>query len=104
MAVERTLLEDALASALRLGGQNIDIQGAARQVMRRMGLEDAIRAATTGELGLRFVDEPNVIHAEFPAGHADTDGFTKAIEVLRGDLARILYDHTRATTKYIFGN
>lgn len=92
------------ADALRLGGQNIDIQGAARQVVRRMALEDEIRAATTGELGLRFVDEHNVTKAAFPAGRSDTDGFTKEIEVLRGDLARILYDHTRDATEYIFGN
>lgn len=92
------------AAALRLGGQNIDIQGAAREVVRRMGLEDAIRAATTGELGLRFVDEHNVTQAEFPAGHADSDGFTKELEVLRGDLARLLYDRTRDATEYIFGD
>lgn len=92
------------ADALRLGGQNIDIQGAARSVVRRMGLEDDIRAATTGELGLRFVDEHDKTRAEFPAGNADTGGFTKEIEILRGDLARILYEHTRATTEYLFGN
>jgi 2-polyprenyl-6-methoxyphenol hydroxylase-like FAD-dependent oxidoreductase len=92
------------ADSLRLGGQNIDIQGTARQVVRRMGIEDDIRAATTGELGLRFVDAHNVTQAEFPAGHADSDGFTKELEILRGDLAKILYDRTRTTTEYIFGN
>jgi 2-polyprenyl-6-methoxyphenol hydroxylase-like FAD-dependent oxidoreductase len=59
---------------------------------------------TTGEKGLRFVDEHDVTKAELPAGKSDTDGFTKELEVLRGDLARILYDHTRDTTEYIFGN
>jgi 2-polyprenyl-6-methoxyphenol hydroxylase-like FAD-dependent oxidoreductase len=92
------------ADALRLGGQNIDIHGAARTVVRRMGLEDVIRAATTGEQGLRFVDDHNVTKAEFPAESADASGFTKEIEILRGDLARILYDCTRDTTEYLFGN
>ncbi|KYF84969.1 FAD-binding monooxygenase [Sorangium cellulosum] len=92
------------ADALRLGGQNIDVQGAARKVIRRMGLEDDIRAATTGEQGLRFVDEHDVTRAELPAGNADSGAFTKEIEILRGDLARILYDHTRDTTEYIFGD
>ncbi len=92
------------ADALRLGGQNIDIQGAAREVARRMGIEGDIRAATTGEQGLRFVDGHDVTKAEFPAGRSDTGGFTKEIEILRGDLAKILYDRTRDTTEYIFGN
>jgi len=92
------------ADALRLGGQNIDVHGAAREVVRRMGIEDDIRAATTGELGLRFVDEHDVIKAELPAENADTGGFTKELEILRGDLAKILYDRTRDTTEYLFGN
>jgi 2-polyprenyl-6-methoxyphenol hydroxylase-like FAD-dependent oxidoreductase len=92
------------ADALRLGGQNIDVHGAARKVVRRMGIEGDIRAATTGEQGLRFVDDHDVTRAEFPAGKSDTDGFTKELEVLRGDLARILYERTRDTTEYVFGN
>ncbi|AUX38925.1 FAD-dependent oxidoreductase [Sorangium cellulosum] len=92
------------AAALRLGGQNIDIQGAAREVVRRMGIEGDIRAATTGEQGLRFVDEHDVTKAEIPAANADTGGFTQELEILRGDLARILYDRTRDTTEYIFGD
>src|SRR5947209_4379324 len=43
------------APELREGGQNVDVRGAGREVARRMGIEDAIRAATTGEQGLRFV-------------------------------------------------
>ncbi|KYF72010.1 FAD-dependent monooxygenase [Sorangium cellulosum] len=92
------------AGALRLGGQNIDVRGAARKVARRMGIEDDIRAATTGEQGLRFVDERGATQAEFPVENADAGGFTKELEILRGDLARILYDRTRDTTEYIFGD
>lgn len=92
------------ADTLRRGGQNIDIHGAARTVVRRLGIEDAIRAATTGEQGLRFVDDHDVTKAAFPAENADTSGFTKEIEILRGDLAAILYDRTRSTTEYLFGN
>ncbi|WP_437654556.1 FAD-dependent monooxygenase [Sorangium sp. So ce1182] len=92
------------AGALRLGGQNIDVQGAAREVVRRMGIEGDIRAAATGEQGLRFVDEHNVTRAELPAGSSDAGAFTKELEILRGDLARILYDHTRGATEYIFGD
>ncbi|WP_437733529.1 FAD-dependent monooxygenase [Sorangium sp. So ce1335] len=92
------------AGALRLGGQNIDVRGAAREVARRMDIEGDIRAATTGEQGLRFVDEHGVTMAEFPAESADTGAFTKELEILRGDLAKILHDRTRGTTEYIFGD
>ena len=37
------------APALRTGGQNIDLKGAGLQVIGRMGLEDQVRAAHTGE-------------------------------------------------------
>lgn len=92
------------AESLRLGGQNVDVRGAGREVARRMGLEDAIRAASTGEKGLRFVDEHGAIKAEFPAGTSDSGGFTAELEILRGDLARILYERTRDQTEYIFGD
>lgn len=92
------------AEALRLGGQNVDVRGAARVVARRMGIEDDIRAATTGEQGLRFVDARGRTRAEFPAGTSSSDGFTAELEILRGDLARILYDRTRDGTEYIFGD
>jgi 2-polyprenyl-6-methoxyphenol hydroxylase-like FAD-dependent oxidoreductase len=89
---------------LRDGGQNIDLRGAGRIVARRMGIEDAIRAATTGEKGVRFVDGHGVTLAEFPAGTSDTAGATAELEILRGDLARLLYEQTRSTTEYIFGD
>lgn len=92
------------ADALRLGGQNVDVRGAGRVVARRMGIEDEIRAATTGEKGLRFVDARGRTKAEFPAGTSSSDGFTAELEVLRGDLARILYDKTRDGIEYIFGD
>jgi 2-polyprenyl-6-methoxyphenol hydroxylase-like FAD-dependent oxidoreductase len=92
------------AGALRLGGQNIDVHGAGRRVVRHLGIEDAIRAATTGEQGLRFVDAHDTTKAEFPAENADTSSFTKELEILRGDLASILYQRTRDTTEYLFGN
>jgi hypothetical protein len=45
------------ADGLRLGGQNVDVRAAGREVARRMGIEGDIRAASTGERGLGFVDD-----------------------------------------------
>lgn len=78
------------AAGLRMAGQNIDVRGAAREVLRRMGLEAAVLAAGTGERGLRFVDGRGGVLGEFPAGRSDSDGFTAQAEVLRGELARLL--------------
>ena len=90
--------------ALRDEGQNIDVRGAAREVLRRAGLEDAVRAATTGEVGTRFVDARGRTVAAFPAGRSDTGGATAELEILRGELSRIFYERTRDHTEYVFGD
>ena len=88
---------------LRDEGQNVDLRGAGREVARRMGIEDVLLAATTTEVGTRFVDEHGRAVAEFPAGENDTDGATAELEILRGDFARVLYDRTADDTEYRFG-
>lgn len=100
--VETTIVERA--PALRLGGQNVDVRGAGREVARRMGLEDDVRAATTGEVGTRFVGRDGRTLAEFPAGTSDSGGATAELEILRGDLARLLVERTAEHTEYRFGD
>ncbi len=90
------------APELRRGGQNVDVRGAGREVARRMGVEDAIRAATTGEVGTRFVRPDGGAIAEFPAGRSDSGGATAELEILRGDLAQLLVDRTVGATEYRF--
>lgn len=99
---ETTVVERA--PAFRDGGQNIDVRGAAREVLRLAGLEAAAREATTGELGTRFVGDQGETIAEFPVTDSDTDGATAEVEILRGDLARIFVDRTEATTAYRYGD
>lgn len=92
------------APGLRAGGQNVDVRGAGREVLRRMGLEPAVRAATTGEVGTRFVGRDGRTVAEFPAGRGDSDGATAELEILRGDLAELLVGRTAERTEYRFGD
>lgn len=99
---ETTVVERA--PAFRDGGQNIDVRGAAREVLRRAGLEDAAREATTGERGTRFVGDAGETIAEFPVSDSETDGATAEVEILRGDLARIFIDATDGTTTYRYGD
>lgn len=89
---------------LRDTGQNIDIRGAAREVVRRMGIEDAIRALTTGEQGTEFVDGAGRTLAAFPVGESDSGGATAELEILRGELSRLLHKLTRDRTDYRFGD
>ncbi|MDG4667141.1 FAD-dependent monooxygenase [Mycobacterium sp. 236(2023)] len=84
-------------------GQNVDIRGAARDVVARMGLGDEIRAANTGEIGTRFVTADGSPAASFPvASQGQSDGPTAELEILRGELSRILIEHT-PDTDYRFG-
>jgi 2-polyprenyl-6-methoxyphenol hydroxylase-like FAD-dependent oxidoreductase len=89
---------------LRDAGHNVDIRGAAREVLRRTGIEDEVLAAGTGEEGLRFVDEDGAEIATFPAEPGDVGGPTAEAEILRGELARILYERTAGATEYVFGD
>jgi 2-polyprenyl-6-methoxyphenol hydroxylase-like FAD-dependent oxidoreductase len=97
---EVTIVERA--KFLRLGGQNVDIKGAAQKIAQWMGIEEEIRAADTGELGVRFVDENDVIKAALPKGESNFG--TSELEILRGDLVKILYKHTKDNVEYLFGN
>ncbi|MGK4593079.1 FAD-dependent monooxygenase [Amycolatopsis sp. w19] len=85
----------------RLGGQTVDLRGAGRTVIERMGLEQAARDRVTREEGLRFVDEHDRIRASFGA---DGDGFVTDLELLRGELADLLHRHTRDDVDYVFGD
>ncbi|MGQ7296168.1 FAD-dependent monooxygenase [Quadrisphaera sp. KR29] len=88
--VDVVLLERA--ERLRDEGHNIDVRGAGREVLRRMGLEQEVLANTTGEAGTRFVDERGRTMGAFPASTSATGGPTAEVEVLRGRLSRLLLD------------
>jgi 2-polyprenyl-6-methoxyphenol hydroxylase-like FAD-dependent oxidoreductase/tryptophan-rich sensory protein len=88
----------------RDGGQNIDVRGPGRDVLRRMGLEQAALDAGTGEEGTAWVDADGSVAARFMTGKGDRDGPTAEMEILRGDLARLLYEPARTQAMYRFGD
>ncbi|BBY58340.1 FAD-dependent monooxygenase [Mycolicibacterium sarraceniae] len=86
-------------------GQNIDVRGAAREVASRMGIEEDIRAANTGEIGMRFLGDDGSPVASFPVSvGGQTDGPTAEFEILRGELSRILIERTGERTEYRFNS
>jgi 2-polyprenyl-6-methoxyphenol hydroxylase-like FAD-dependent oxidoreductase len=92
------------APRLRTGGQNVDLKGAGLQVIGRMGLEEEVRAAFTGELGVEFVGSRGQVIARFPVGDASGLTLTSEVEILRGDLAELLVSATADSTEYRFGD
>lgn len=89
---------------LRPGGQAVDARGVAKEVISRMGLDEAVRAMCTDTAGAYSVDANGQVLETFRADDDGGDGFIADIEILRGDLAQVLYDDTRDGVEYIFGD
>jgi len=83
------------APAPRDGGYAVDFRGSVHlAVLERMGLLGDIRRAATEMGAMAFVDARGRQTASMPA-----DVFSGDVEILRGDLTRILYDATRADSE-----
>ncbi|WP_326694869.1 FAD-dependent monooxygenase [Streptomyces sp. NBC_01267] len=95
---EPTVVE--LAPALREGGQAVDFRGETHlTVLERMGLLPELRRIQTGGSPMHFVGEDGRTLLRLPAEFAGG-----AVEVLRGDLARVLYERSLPHTEYVFGD
>ncbi|WP_249340583.1 tryptophan-rich sensory protein [Sphingomonas sp. 2SG] len=92
------------APAFRDGGQNIDVRGVGREVLRRMGLEQAALDRGTGEEGTAWVKSDGSVAAQFITAELGADGPTAEMEILRGDLARLVYEPAAARATYRFGD
>jgi 2-polyprenyl-6-methoxyphenol hydroxylase-like FAD-dependent oxidoreductase len=92
------------APELRPGGQAVDARGVAKEVIRRMGLDEAVRAACTETAGAYTVDVDGNVLETYRADDDGGDGYISEIEILRGDLSEVLYDDTRDGVEYVFGD
>lgn len=91
------------APALRSGGQQVDVRGKGLSVVRKMGLEEAIRAKVTDEKGLSFVNEKGKVFASFPVDKEGGRSFSSDTEIIRDKLVGIFYDHSlKHGVDYIF--
>lgn len=86
-------------------GQNIDITGSARTVIKMMGLKEKVLAANTTEAGTQFIDPKGRPFALLPVQKGSAASATSEWEILRGDLASILYEATKdhPNVQYILG-
>ncbi|AZM94120.1 MULTISPECIES: FAD-dependent monooxygenase [Streptomyces] len=89
-----------IAPAPRPGGRAVDFRGETHlHVLDRMGILDELRRVQTGGTPMTFVDADDRELLHLPAAFAGGD-----VEVLRGDLSRILHASSRACTEYLFGD
>jgi 2-polyprenyl-6-methoxyphenol hydroxylase-like FAD-dependent oxidoreductase len=95
-----TVLERA--HAMRAGGQAVDIRGAAIEVAERMGIADELRQARTGTRGMSYVSSAGKRLASMNAAFGVID--EQDVEIIRGDLTRILREAAGNDVEYIFGD
>jgi 2-polyprenyl-6-methoxyphenol hydroxylase-like FAD-dependent oxidoreductase len=93
------------AKSLLPHGQNVDIQGNAINVIKKMELLDEIRRHNTTEAGTQFISPKGKPFAPFPVNPGDRASFSSEFEILRADLAKIFYKATKdlPDVKYLFG-
>jgi 2-polyprenyl-6-methoxyphenol hydroxylase-like FAD-dependent oxidoreductase len=92
-----------LADGIRPGGQTVDLRGAGRAVVERMGLLDQMRARSLDQRGVAWVKANGKRRAEMPVDAFHGNGLVSQLEILRGDLADVLYQATATDTDYRFG-
>jgi 2-polyprenyl-6-methoxyphenol hydroxylase-like FAD-dependent oxidoreductase len=98
-----TVLEKS--SGLRSEGHNIDIDGSAITIINKMGILDEIKRLNTTEIGTRILASDGTPIATFPFNKGSSIDPTSEYEILRGDLANILYEasKSRPNVDYMFG-
>jgi len=88
------------SAQLRDGGYAVDFRGKVHLgVLAKMDILDQIRARQTHLSGTYMVTEAGETTAELPGEIIGGD-----VEILRGDLAKVLYDATKDSTEYIFAD
>jgi 2-polyprenyl-6-methoxyphenol hydroxylase-like FAD-dependent oxidoreductase len=90
------------APSLLTGGYKIDVRGTALQVLRRMGIHDALVAASTDMQGALLVDKNGKVINEM-TGDEFGHRVGEDLEIVRGALCQILMDHI-PDAEFIFGD
>ncbi|MUL63265.1 FAD-binding monooxygenase [Mycobacterium sp. CBMA 234] len=91
------------APNVRPGGQTVDLRGAGREVVDRMGLLEAMTERCLFQRGIAWVRSDGTRRAEMPVEAFDGNGIVSTLEILRGDLTDVLYQATRDVAEYRFG-
>lgn len=90
--------------SIRPGGYAIDVRGAAIQIADKMGILPAIREADTHLEQVYFFSESGELQASMDPNFGAGEGIAGDVELLRDDLAQILYRATKDDVRYLFSN
>ena len=90
------------AAGLRKGGTPVDIEGPTIEILRRMGLLDAVRAKALPPRSLEFKDVDDRTVGGMPASTAEGEPNMR-YEIHRDDLLEILFASVEATSEVRFG-
>ena len=93
-----------LAPDLRPGGQLVDLRGTSREAAARLGLLEAITAAQLPQRGMRYVDDRGRTLAELGVEMFGGQGPVADLEILRGDLTRVLFEIVAGRVDLRFGD
>jgi 2-polyprenyl-6-methoxyphenol hydroxylase-like FAD-dependent oxidoreductase len=90
------------APSLLTGGYKLDVRGTALQVLRRTGIHDAVRAASTDMQGAMLADKHGNVINEM-SGDAFGHRVGEDLEIVRGTLCQVLMDRI-SDAEFIFGD
>ncbi|MBC6457002.1 FAD-dependent monooxygenase [Actinomadura sp. HBU206391] len=93
-----------LAPRLREGGNGVDVRAQAVEVAERMGIMPRIRAAAADVIGMSFVNAADRSVARIDMQAIQRKQAGGEVEIMRGDLAAILYDVTKNDVEYVLGD
>ena len=98
-----TLVERA--AHVRGGGYPIDLRGTAVEVVKRMGIYDEVRKNQVGRRSTRILNPRGrcIATIDVSADVLNNDE-TGDVELPRGSLAVVLYEHTRNIVEYVFND
>jgi 2-polyprenyl-6-methoxyphenol hydroxylase-like FAD-dependent oxidoreductase len=91
-----------IADGIRPGGQTVDLRGAGRAVVDRMGLMDQLPARSLDQRGIAWVKADGRRRGEMPVEVFHGNGIVSRLEIVHGDLAEVLHQTTAADTDYRF--
>lgn len=87
-------------SALRTGGQQLDLKAEGIPIAKGMGVLDALKDACVHESGMKMIDKNGTTLMQFGINDASVKGqgsnLTNEYEIMRGSMVKIFYDASLA--------
>jgi 2-polyprenyl-6-methoxyphenol hydroxylase-like FAD-dependent oxidoreductase len=92
------------AAGLRTSGSPVDVRGPAVQVAERMGVMERLRQAATDATATSFVNRSGREVGRVNSRALQRAAGSQEVELTRTDLAAILYQASRGSAEYVFGD